>query len=111
MKINTKLWLGILGLIILSPLGLILPKYFKAESAWGEWGAEEIQKLFGYVPKGLAQCASLWKAPLPGYAFKGGAGKSLAQQGFSYIISALLGVVIIIGLVLLLAKLFFNKKD
>ena len=61
MKITTKLWIGVGALIILSPLGLIIPDHFKAGSAWGEWGADKIQKLVGYVPKGLGKLSSLWK--------------------------------------------------
>ncbi len=38
MKITTKFLIGIAVLIVLSPLGLILPEHFKAGSAWGEWG-------------------------------------------------------------------------
>ncbi len=71
MKISSKLWLGILILALLSPLGIIIPEYFKAGSAWGEWGVAEIQKLAGYIPRGLERLSSLWQAPLPDYAFKG----------------------------------------
>jgi len=38
MTLTGKLWIGIGALIVLSPLGLILPDQFKAGSAWGEWG-------------------------------------------------------------------------
>ena len=70
MKTIRKLWLFIAVLIILTPIGLIIPEHFKAGSAWGEWGAEEIQKFIGYVPNGLEKLSSLWNAPIPDYAFK-----------------------------------------
>lgn len=41
MKTITKLWLFIVILIILVPIGLILPAYFKAGPAWGEWTAAD----------------------------------------------------------------------
>jgi len=34
MTLIKKLWLGIAVLIIITPLGLILPDYFKAGGAW-----------------------------------------------------------------------------
>ena len=40
MRTTSKLWLGVIILAFLSPLGLLLPEYFKAGDAWGEWGAD-----------------------------------------------------------------------
>jgi len=94
MKITTKLWIGIVVLIILSPLGLILPKHFKAGGAWGE-----------------AKLSSLWKAPLPDYAFKGWEEKGLSHSSIAYIISALLGIVIIVIAVWLIGKILLKKGD
>ena len=73
MTLTKKLWIGIGVLIILTPLGLILPDYFKAGDAWGEWEADTIQKLVGYVPQGIEKLSVLWKknALLPDYCFKG----------------------------------------
>jgi cobalt/nickel transport protein len=110
MKVATKLWIGLAILIILSPLGLILPGYFKAGSAWGEWGAGDIHKLVGYIPQGLEKLASLWNAPIPDYAFKGWEDKGLPHLSFAYIISAIIGigitVLVIMGIGKLLAKPF-----
>jgi len=107
MKITTKLWIGIGVLICISPLGLLLPEHFKAGSAWGEWGADEMPELVGYLPKGLAKLSGLWSAPVPDYAFKGQEG--LGALSFGYIISAVLGVAIIVAVVLLLGE-FISKK-
>ena len=82
MKLVTKFWIGIAVLIVLSPLGLLLPEYFKAGSAWGEWGADEMHKLVGYVPKGLEKLSSLWNAPMPDYAFKGWEDKPIVRSRF-----------------------------
>jgi len=105
MKLITKFWIGIAVLIVLSPLGLILPEHFKAGSAWGEWGADEMQKLVGYVPKGLEKLSSLWNAPMPDYAFKGWEEKGLPHLSFAYIVSAILGIVVIAVVVLFIGKI------
>jgi hypothetical protein len=110
MKITTKLWLGLLVLMLLSPLGLLLPEHFKAGSGWGEWGAEEMEKLVGYIPHGLEKLSSLWNAPLPDYAFKGWEEKGLPHLSFAYIISAIIGITFIVILILLLGK-FLAKKN
>jgi len=111
MKLITKFWIGIAALIVLSPLGLILPEHFKAGSAWGEWGADEIRKLVGYVPKGLEKLSTLWNAPMSNYVFKGWEEKGLPHLSFAYIISGLLGVIIIFLLVLLIGKILAKKGD
>jgi hypothetical protein len=111
MKITTKLWIWLGGLILLSPLGLILPEHFKAGSAWGEWGAEEMQKLVGYVPQGLEKLSSLWSAPMPDYAFKGWEEKGLPQLSFAYIMSAIVGIGIVVLAVIIIGKLLAKKED
>ena len=70
-------------LIVLSPLGIILPRYIKSRPAFGE------EKL-----------ASLWHAPMPGYS----------NGGLGYIISAILGVAVIAGVVFIAGK-FLNKNE
>ncbi len=93
-----KLWLGLLILTLLSPLGILLPEKFKAEEAWGEWGTEKLEKLLGYVPEGLKKLADFWKAPIPDYNF-GGEGASMALQVISYIASGLLGIGVCVSVV------------
>ena len=111
MKTVTKFWIGIAILIILSPLGLILPEHFKAGSAWGEWGADEMQKLVGYIPQGLEKLSSFWNAPMPDYAFKGWEERGLPHLSFAYIISAAVGVGIIIVIVFAIGKILAKKDD
>jgi len=108
MKIISKLWILIGVLIILSPLGLLLPEHFKAGSAWGEWGADEMRQLAGYVPKGLEKLSSLWSAPIPDYAFKGWEDKPLPALSLAYISSAAIGILVCVVAVFILAK--FLKK-
>jgi len=111
MKLITKLWIGIAVLIVLSPLGLILPEHFKSGSAWGEWSADEIQKLVGYIPQGLEKLSSLWSAPIPDYAFKGWEEKSLPHLSFAYIMSAVIGITIVVVVVLIIGKILTKKGE
>lgn len=111
MKLITKLWIGMAVLIVLSPLGLLLPEHFKAGDAWGEWGTDTIKELVGYIPQGLEKLSSLWSAPIPDYAFKGWEEKGIPHLSFAYIISAVLGIAIITVTVFLLGKFISNKED
>jgi cobalt/nickel transport protein len=86
-----KLWMGLLIMALLTPLGILLPEKFKSEGAWGEWGTEKLEKLLGYVPEGLKKLTGLWKPPIPDYNF-GGKGASMTFQVVSYIVSGLLVV-------------------
>jgi len=90
-RFQKKLWIGLLIMTLLTPLGILLPEKFRAEEAWGEWGTEKLEKLLGYVPEGLKKLADFWKAPIPDYNF-GGEGASMTGQVFSYIASGLLGI-------------------
>lgn len=110
MKITTKLWIGLAILSILSPIGLILPELFKAGSAWGEWGTDELQELVGYVPQGFEKLSNLWNAPIPDYAFKGWEEKGLAQLSFAYIVSAVIGIAVIAVVVIGIGKLLVKKE-
>ena len=110
MKTITKLWIGLAILIVLSPLGLLLPEYFKAGEAWGEWSGEKVKELVGYIPQGLEKLSSLWIAPLPDYTLKGSEGKGLLQISFTYIISAVIGVMIIISIMFIIGKILSRKR-
>lgn len=111
MKVTTKLWIGLAILIILSPIGLILPDHFKAGAAWGEWAAEEMKELVGYVPQGLEKLAGLWNAPIPDYAFKGWEDKGLPHLSFAYIISAVAGIGLTVLVVIGIGKILTRKED
>ena len=41
--------------------------YFNAGDAWGEWSANTVKDLVGYVPKGLSKYSDIWKSPVPDY--------------------------------------------
>lgn len=90
-RFQKKLWIGLLVIALMTPLGVLLPEKFRAEKAWGEWGIGKLQKLLGYVPEGLRKLTDFWKAPIPDYNF-GGEGASMTLRGISYFISGLLGI-------------------
>ena len=92
-KSRRRLWLWLAVIAVLTPMGLIIPKMFGAGGAWGEWGPEALKDMIGYVPKGLARLGELWNAPLADYGFGGGA--SPAMEYLGYIISALIGILMV----------------
>lgn len=104
-----KLWIGIGILLLLSPLGLIIPAVFHAGGAWGEWGPEEIEKIVGFAPPGMKRLAELWKAPLPDYAVPG-QGEGLPAEGIGYVLTGIVGVVATAGVMYLLAKMVARKN-
>ena len=108
MTTTKKLWIGIFILVLLTPLGLVLPALFGAKGAWGEWGADQFEKIMGYVPEGMRRLAGSWKAPMPDYAVPG-QGQGLAHGGFGYILSGVAGVAAVAGLTYLLTKLLVRK--
>ena len=111
MKALSKLWLGIAILAVCSPLGLLLPRVFKAGSAWGEWGTGEMRKLVGYVPQGLEKLSSLWNAPLPNYTFGVPGGKGLSRLSLATILSAAVGIAAVALVAGLIGKMLVKKGD
>jgi hypothetical protein len=109
MKTIHRLWIGVGILAILSPIGLYLPEKFKAGSAWGEWDTHELHNIVGYVPAGLKKLSALWSAVMPDYAFKGCNTMSSGQVRLSYIIAALIGIVLCVGVMYLLGKFLIGK--
>jgi cobalt/nickel transport protein len=101
---DKKLWLGLLIMALLTPVGIYLPEKLGAGEAWGEWGADALKKLIGYVPSGLERLTDTWKAPISDYNF-GGADASSAIKVISYISSAMIGIGVVAGVVYLIAKL------
>jgi cobalt/nickel transport protein len=92
-RFQKKLWIGLLIMVLLTPLGILLPEKFRAKEAWGEWRTDRLEKLVGYIPEGLKKLADLWKAPIPDYNF-GGEGASMTVQVISYIVSGLIGITV-----------------
>ena len=104
MRYRKKVWILVAILIGLTPLGLLA-----SGTAWGEWGTDEIKGLLGYIPQGLARLAGInHTAVLPDYSLPGLNG-TFAGQAIGYYISAIVGVVVIILLVLGVGRLIVRK--
>lgn len=102
-----RLWIGIGILTLLAPVGLILPELFKAGGAWGEWSAEDIKRIAGYIPDGFKRLSGKWVAPISDYAFPGW---YKGMKGyFSYALSGLIGVTIVAGIAYLFGRLIRRK--
>ncbi len=108
-RFQKKLWIGLIIMAILSPIGIILPEKFNAGDAWGEWGTDTIEKLLGYVPEGLKRLSDIWKAPIPDYNL-GGENASFGVQAVSYVISGILGIAFVGGAVYLISRLLIRAK-
>lgn len=84
--------------VLLTPLGLVA-----TDPAWGEWSAEELETLVGYVPSGLAGWEGWWRAPLPDYSLPWLASEaSFLEQALAYVLSAIVGIGLISAAVLAL---------
>lgn len=110
MKKISKLWIAIIILIVLSPLGIILPAKFGAGSAWGEWSTLEVQKMTGHTPSDMENLSDKWKAPIPDYALKNQSKAPIAKQSISYVISAIIGVAVVVLLSLLVGKAIAKRE-
>jgi cobalt/nickel transport system permease protein len=91
-------------LIAATPLGLLA-----TGAAWGEWGADEIAEVttngvaLGYVPSGLENGWSL-SALMPDYSLEG------MNEVFAYILSAVIGVAMLVMIFKLISILVVNRK-
>jgi len=110
MNVIKKLWIGIGILILLSPLGLTIPRLFGSEGAWGEWGLEKIEKITGFIPEGMKRLAESWKAPFKDYGLPNQS-KGFFSQRFGYFIAAIIGVAVTAGLMYLVARLLGRRND
>lgn len=95
------LWIFMGILIILTPLGLLAPG-----TAWGEWGSEQLQEIgLGFVPQGLQKLEGAWNAVFADYSFPG------MGENAGYILSAVLGVSIILVVFWILTALGKRAVD
>lgn len=109
-KSRKRLWIGLIVLTFLSPLGIILPEMFNAGDAWGEWSIDTIQRIFGYVPAGLSKYADIWHAPISDYNLWGD-GAAMGRRILAYILSGILGILMAGSIVYLLAKVIFRREN
>ncbi len=103
-KLQRKILIILLVLCILTPAGILLPEFFNAGKAWGEWSAQTVKDLVGYIPKGLAKYSDIWKAPLPDYTLSSKDVSIVHRSGY-YMVSCLVGATLTYIVVLLISKI------
>ncbi|MBL4938084.1 cobalt transporter CbiM [Clostridium sp. YIM B02515] len=86
----------IIGLVLLSPIGLLA-----SGTAWGEWGTDEIKDILGFIPKGM-QNGFNFNAIMPDYNLRG------VNEILGYVVSAAAGILIIFLLLKLVKKMSRN---
>ncbi len=94
------LYLLILGLIILTPLGLLAPG-----TAWGEWGAEEIGKLINFIPQGMKNGFN-FNALMNDYSIP-----FLKNEYIGYVIAAVAGSAILIIILKIVAQIMKKRYE
>ena len=107
MSFRKKLWIGLILLALASPVGIILPDKFNAGDAWGEWDADKLKEMLGFVPRNLAKLSGLWHAPMPDYGFAENASPAIQYVG--YITSGILGIALAGSAIYFISKLLFKK--
>jgi cobalt/nickel transport protein len=107
---SKKILIGLLVLLVLLPLGIIIPVKFHAGDAWGEWSVEIIKKNLGFVPKGMEKNNKIWKAPLPNYDTPKRNNSILITSGY-YMLSGLIGMVLIIIITIVLLKIVQKRES
>ncbi len=93
-----RAWWLVLALLALTPLGLI-----SENPAWGEWDNGYYEKLLGFIPKGIENAKSI-KALMPYYSVNG-----LGDVG-GYYLSAVVGVLLLIGVYFAMVKIYGKKS-
>ena len=93
---------------VIAPIGLIAPGF-----AYGEGSTEDVQAAFGYIPKGLRDLSGVFSAPLTGYniplPFFRDANGALWHAAVGYQLTGIIGILLVGGLVLLLARLLRGR--
>jgi cobalt/nickel transport protein len=78
-KVQKKILIVLVFLCLAAPVGILLPAVVNTGDAWGEWSAQTVKDLVGYVPEGLSKYSDAWKAPLSDYTVNA-ADKSIMHQ-------------------------------
>jgi len=85
-SIFRRLWILMVVLVVLVPLGLLAPG-----SAFAEWSASDLETIFGMTPPaGLKSLEGLYNAPFSGYSVPGAT--TFTQLSLVYILAAAIGV-------------------
>jgi cobalt/nickel transport system permease protein len=100
-----KLVLGLVALVLLSPLGLLA-----SGTAWGEWRTGDLKSQLGFLPSGLNKFGDFWQhAIFRGYGVAG-YNQTFWQQALGYLLSAFFALLVIGGLTLIIQR-FMRKSE
>jgi cobalt/nickel transport system permease protein len=84
-----RMWILVVVLIVLTPLGLLAPG-----TAFGEWSSSDLQEMFGMSPPvGLVTLENLYNAPFKDYSVAGAT--TFIEFGLVYVFTAVIGVSIL----------------
>jgi cobalt/nickel transport system permease protein len=79
-------WLVLILAALATPLGLLAPG-----TAWGEWSSQQLAELgLKFIPEGLLKLEGLWGAPMASYDVP-----ALGNASLGYMLSALLGILLV----------------
>ena len=109
-KLQKKILVILLLLCLLTPIGILLPAFFNTGDAWGEWSAQTVKELVGYVPKGLAKYSDLWKAPLPDYSVNREDSSIVHRSGY-YLVSGIIGATITYIVMLIICRFIIRNGE
>jgi predicted PurR-regulated permease PerM len=107
-KLQKKILIILLLLCLITPVGILLPMFFNAGDAWGEWSAQTVKDLTGYIPQGLEKYSDVWKAPITDYTINAGETSVVHQSGY-YIVSGILGATVTYLVVLIISGLIVRN--
>lgn len=95
-------WTAFAAIVLLTPIGSLA-----SGTAWGEWGVDQFQsELNMAVPAGLERLSSLWSAAIPDYA------PGFIQNPLvGYLLAAIIGSALAIGLTWGIGRLLARKSD
>ena len=108
-KLQKKILIILLSLCLITPLGILFPMFFNAGNAWGEWSAQTVKSLIGYVPDGLAKYSGIWNAPITDYTLNN-TDKSVVHQSGFYIVSGIIGATLTFVLMLIISRLIIKNE-
>jgi hypothetical protein len=109
-KLQKRILLILVVLCLLTPVGILLPVYFNAGDAWGEWSAHTVKDLAGYVPKGLAKYTDSWKAPLADYTINSEDSSEAHRSGY-YMVAGIAGATLSYIIMLLISRLIMKNEE
>ncbi len=92
-KSRRNLAIGLILLILLTPLGLLA-----AGTAFGEWAPQELKDRVGFVPPGLEKLSDFWSAPISGYSIYG------LNPVIGYIMAAVIGVALCMAILYFMGR-------